>query len=195
MLQYHILQQLFPQRIRETKFLSSLYDHFSISLDILNSNDGLAGPPTHAYIRSCTDCRHRKVKCDRQQPCSQCIRVGLGTDCVNPPGPGRAAKRSQGALDSQLLDRLSRLETIIRRLDPKTSSPPPMAANDESSLAVENASSEASTSDNSSSINQQLGRLVIDDTRSYYINNILWASLGNEVCDMGFNWRCACLRS
>ncbi|KAF4985888.1 hypothetical protein FDECE_16250 [Fusarium decemcellulare] len=30
-------------------------------------------------------------------------------------------------------------------------------------------------------IDQQLGRLMIDDTRSYYVSNILWANLGNEI--------------
>jgi hypothetical protein len=31
------------------------------------------------------------------------------------------------------------------------------------------------------SIDQQLGRLMIDDSKSYYVSNILWANLGNEV--------------
>jgi hypothetical protein len=35
--------------------------------------------------------------------------------------------------------------------------------------------------DGSSQIEQQFGRLVIDNTRSCYVSNILWASLGDEV--------------
>lgn len=30
-------------------------------------------------------------------------------------------------------------------------------------------------------VDKQLGRLVIDDTRSYYVSNKLWANLTNEV--------------
>lgn len=33
-----------------------------------------------------------------------------------------------------------------------------------------------------SSLDQQTGRLVITDKRSVYVSNILWASLGDEVC-------------
>lgn len=146
-----------------------------------------------AHSRSCTFCRHRKVKCDRQQPCSNCVRASHGLDCTYPPGPGRAAKRSRQALDSQVVDRLSRLETMIRRLGTET----PLSSSltesiDERLPAAENASLIASSSSehSGSADHQQLGRLVIDETRSYYISNILWASLGNEVSDLKFELRC-----
>jgi hypothetical protein len=35
--------------------------------------------------------------------------------------------------------------------------------------------------DELSTVDKQLGRLVIDDTRSYYVSNKLWANLTNEV--------------
>ncbi|KAK9366136.1 hypothetical protein V1509DRAFT_308082 [Lipomyces kononenkoae] len=139
--------------------------------------------PSHVHPRSCTFCRHRKVKCDRQQPCANCVRACHGHGCVYPPGPGRAAKQSRKTLNSELVDRLSRLETIIRRRalpDPETSSTRSVEI-DKHSLDTENASSVTSSLDHSSSVDQQLGRLVIDETRSYYISNILWANLGSEI--------------
>lgn len=34
----------------------------------------------------------------------------------------------------------------------------------------------------SRSLDQQTGRLMINDSRSVYVSHILWASLGDEVC-------------
>lgn len=31
---------------------------------------------------SCTNCRRRKAKCDRQQPCQRCERLGKAQECV-----------------------------------------------------------------------------------------------------------------
>jgi hypothetical protein len=33
-----------------------------------------------------------------------------------------------------------------------------------------------------SSLDQQTGRLRINDNRSVYVSNVMWASLGDEVC-------------
>lgn len=41
--------------------------------------------------------------------------------------------------------------------------------------------------DESSTVDKQLGRLVIDDTRSYYVSNKLWANLTNEVSNTWAN--------
>ena len=39
-------------------------------------------------IVSCLSCRSRKLKCDREQPCQQCLRAGRATTCSYAPGPG-----------------------------------------------------------------------------------------------------------
>lgn len=134
-------------------------------------------------LRSCIFCRQRKVKCDRQQPCSNCLRFEL--DCSYPAGRGRAKRRPP------LVDRLQRLEDTIRKLASQVD-----AANttDGTSPATEvgshhglrrgHPSASASASNDSSpdaSIDQQLGRLMIDDSKSYYVSNIMWANLGNEI--------------
>ncbi|KAH7175244.1 hypothetical protein EDB81DRAFT_895687 [Dactylonectria macrodidyma] len=46
-----------------------------------------------ANQRSCTTCRRRKVKCNKERPCSNCIRNGV--DCIFPP-PGRARPTPRG---------------------------------------------------------------------------------------------------
>ncbi|KAI1692647.1 fungal zn(2)-Cys(6) binuclear cluster domain-containing protein [Ditylenchus destructor] len=60
-------------------------------------------PPIHFLYAAATYCRYRKVKCDRQQPCSNCLRVKL--NCSYPAGRGRAAKKSTRTLDTRLVDR------------------------------------------------------------------------------------------
>lgn len=69
-----------------------------------------------AKVLSCASCRQRKTKCDKVQPvCSQCSRFDL--ECVYPARkPTRRAPRPR---QSELLDRISRLETIVGQADPE----------------------------------------------------------------------------
>ncbi|OIW33158.1 hypothetical protein CONLIGDRAFT_651873 [Coniochaeta ligniaria NRRL 30616] len=118
----------------------------------------------------CNFCGHRKVKCDRQQPCSNCASATVA--CVYPAGPGRAPKKPRGGLDPELVERVSRLESIIRSLKAQAKSG---RLNEKPNV------SKSPTSSQGGSIDRELGRLVIDDTRSYYVSNILWANLTNEI--------------
>ncbi|KAF7122290.1 hypothetical protein CNMCM5793_000247 [Aspergillus hiratsukae] len=135
-----------------------------------------------SLVRSCTFCRSRKVKCDRKRPCANGVRTG--TECVYPSGPGRAPKRPRQGLDTRVLDRLSRPEGLLRRLETEVEKgrTPALTTSPEAAIP-----SIPSSGDGSSQVEQQFGRLVIDDTRSCYVSNILWASLGDEIealCDL-----------
>ena len=115
------------------------------------------------HRRSCLLCRSRKIKCDRQQPCAACVRAT--STCVYPGGTGRAPKRpQQSASNSAVLARLDRLEGIIRQLDSQQTEqqPQPQALDSQG--------------------DQRNGRLAVDNTSSVYVSNVLWASLGDEVC-------------
>lgn len=67
-------------------------------------------------VLSCSSCRQRKIKCDKVQPnCTQCTRFSI--DCVYPSRkPTRRAPRPR---QHELLDRISRLETIVGKADPE----------------------------------------------------------------------------
>ncbi|KAI0872114.1 fungal-specific transcription factor domain-containing protein [Hypoxylon argillaceum] len=141
---------------------------------VSNSN---STQPVH--IRSCVLCRQRKVKCDRRQPCSNCIRAGA--NCVHPPGAGRAAKRPRQAADTKVLDRLSQLETTIRRLqqqakgrdaDPHTAPEPVQAQESRDLVDDANQGTEATP---------ELGRLVVEESQSRYVSNIMWADLTESI--------------
>ncbi|KAG5754208.1 hypothetical protein H9Q70_003156 [Fusarium xylarioides] len=126
-------------------------------------------------LRSCTFCRQRKVKCNRQKPCSNCLRAN--NDCSYLAGRGRAAKKSPRTLDTRLVDRLQKLENIIKQLTSQvdaTANALPSVNDTDGEEILDGTAPDAS-------IDQQLGRLMIDDSKSYYVSNILWANLGNEI--------------
>lgn len=167
--------------------------------DSSQTSSAAAAPFPH--IRSCELCRQRKVKCDRRQPCSHCTRSGQ--DCVYPAGPGRAPKRSRRAENAQLMDKLSRLEHIIKRLASENKGDAETPGDHHSETDVDHTQStlqahrlddedkrQSSKSpsqtpgvsrENASSLDVQFGRLVINDSKSYYVGNVLWANLANEV--------------
>ncbi|RBA13526.1 hypothetical protein FPRO05_02319 [Fusarium proliferatum] len=143
-------------------------------------------PSNPLHPRSCTFCRQRKVKCDRQKPCSHCLRAN--NDCSYPAGRGRAAKKPARTLDTRLVDRLQKLENIIKQLnsevDATVNAVPSGSGTDGESVStpggMRNDPPGVDNSAPDASIDQQLGRLMIDDSKSYYVSNILWANLGNE---------------
>ncbi|CEJ93690.1 hypothetical protein VHEMI09263 [[Torrubiella] hemipterigena] len=72
-------------------------------------------------IWNCVACRRRKLKCDRQEPCSGCTKNGL--EC-HYPVTGRIPRRSRAPpswdsphqRQSELLHKLTRLESIVTEL-------------------------------------------------------------------------------
>ncbi|KAG9237384.1 fungal-specific transcription factor domain-containing protein [Amylocarpus encephaloides] len=77
-------------------------------------------PAPHALTaRSCLTCRRRKVKCDKNEPCSNCTKAGA--ECVF-PAPGRAPRRPRAGgkgsteREAELLKRLRRLEGVVGEL-------------------------------------------------------------------------------
>lgn len=48
-------------------------------------------------IRSCFPCRHRKVRCDGREPCSNCVKRGHSELCRVPTASGSEARAPQAA--------------------------------------------------------------------------------------------------
>lgn len=66
---------------------------------------------------SCIRCANRKVKCNRQRPCSACVKHSV--ECVfNPSPPSR--KRQRRVKDQVLTDRLRQYEVLLQEqgIDP-----------------------------------------------------------------------------
>lgn len=101
------------------------------------------------------------------------------------------------------MEKLSRLEHIIKHLASEDKSGDKAAvagqieedaghekgaakSEGEGKQALDRPSVQASetSGDIESSLDVQFGRLVINDSKSYYVGNVLWANLANEVLPM-----------
>ncbi|KAF2230658.1 hypothetical protein EV356DRAFT_519531 [Viridothelium virens] len=101
-----------------------------------------------AATPSCHLCRKRKVKCDRGYPCLSCQRAGA--ECIYSP-PSRLPRGRQGGRrrkDSELLQRIAKLETLVKDLEgdeptEKASSSKPQNTNHKSSARLSVSSSDS----------------------------------------------------
>ncbi|KAL2417642.1 Bikaverin cluster transcription factor bik5 [Exophiala dermatitidis] len=163
-----------------------------------STDDGSTGahPPSNPSVprlnpRSCVTCRRRKVRCNKQNPCANCVRAGI--ECVF-PGPGRAPRKSRKPPDSELLARLQRLEGVVRSLGAHVDENGLVSATLAGSSDLRARFGDGSqpgdspTSDRSDpgrqSVDKQLGRLVISDDRSRYLSNSFWTSMNAEIAEM-----------
>ena len=61
-------------------------------------------------LLSCAPCRNSKLKCDREQPCGQCLKKGRADACAYAPKPEK--KRPAKGMSA----RLKRLEGMVREM-------------------------------------------------------------------------------
>ncbi|KAI1815557.1 hypothetical protein GGS20DRAFT_327682 [Poronia punctata] len=61
---------------------------------------------------SCTSCRTRKLKCDKKDPCHNCLRTG--SECIFPAR--KRIQRPRKNKNTELLRRLNRLESIVGKV-------------------------------------------------------------------------------
>ena len=153
---------------------------------------------SHLNPRSCVTCRRRKVRCNKENPCSNWLEplpassllstdleysVRAGIDCIF-PGPGRAPRKSRKPPDAELLARLKKLEGVVTRLGAQVDENGVLhnGKKDELPQQFHSNSPDSQTGDSHKpSIDKHLGRLVINEDRSRYVSNQFWASMGDEV--------------
>ncbi|KAJ3569010.1 hypothetical protein NPX13_g6228 [Xylaria arbuscula] len=70
------------------------------------------GEPPKKPPLSCTSCRARKLKCNKQDPCSNCERSG--SECIFPAR--KRIQRPRKTKNAELLQRLKRLESIVGKV-------------------------------------------------------------------------------
>ncbi|KIX96500.1 uncharacterized protein Z520_07766 [Fonsecaea multimorphosa CBS 102226] len=154
-----------------------------------------AGPPP-AKAFSCIRCFERKVKCDKQSPCTNCVKSKVECIFRIPPAPRRRKKRTQEDL---LLARLKKCEELLKSkgvdIDSEIGSTGPAA----STTLGSPSSSHPITSPHQLSPDAETvlarqreifltyppelrksGQLIVDQGKSRFIENPLWASLSDE---------------
>jgi hypothetical protein len=78
-----------------------------------NATDQTPSSSSSRPTYSCVRCSDRKVKCDRQYPCSACVRHNVQCIFRAPPSPRRKPKRAK---DLNLKERLKRYEALLQNL-------------------------------------------------------------------------------
>ncbi|KAI0401937.1 fungal-specific transcription factor domain-containing protein [Xylaria palmicola] len=66
--------------------------------------------PKPTKILACVHCQYRKIKCDRQQPCSNCIKAKIACKPSVPAPPHKRRRPNQ-----DLLERLARCEQLLKQ--------------------------------------------------------------------------------
>lgn len=148
----------------------------AVVMEAISARHNHIGPRAR---RSCLRCRERKIKCNRELPCSNCVENSVTTSCSYPPGRGRAPKIPRKVINERLGDRLSRLEGLLRRVEDSKGSrtgsePDRVDALDHCEPATSPSSVAAADSP----------RLFTNERGSYYVSNGLWASLSSEVVEL-----------
>jgi hypothetical protein len=134
---------------------------------------------------SCLRCRKRKVRCNRTQPCSNCLRNKA--TCVFPEGiKKRRSRESQThtadahahLLNEEVLSRIEKLEQKLDCLSRDGSFP---SAVDCSLINANIPVSADSVPATTSSLTEDFGRLAVHKGRSRYVNSKFWQFLADEV--------------
>ncbi|KAJ9633442.1 hypothetical protein H2204_006992 [Knufia peltigerae] len=135
---------------------------------------------------SCIRCFERKVKCDKQSPCSNCSKSQVECIFRVPPAPRRRKKRLQ---EDVLLERLRKCELLLKakglNLDdgpgdlnsPSHSSPVDPASTGEPDFGGLKYNRPGLFPDLPAN---KGGQLLMDGSKSRFIENNLWASVSGE---------------
>ncbi|KAH7374187.1 fungal-specific transcription factor domain-containing protein [Cadophora sp. MPI-SDFR-AT-0126] len=134
---------------------------------------------------SCTNCRHSKLKCDRKQPCSQCVKRGRPSECILP----QQVTRRKPAVSMQ--NRLKHLESLVKNVMGGQS--PLSATQHETSTDYSPNSREPIISDSSgahttsegelttSPLPQSGGVLFRPDEKATYVGATHWAAILEDI--------------
>ena len=162
-------------------------------------------------LRSCVICRNRKVRCDKQSPCSNCSRANVACVFPSTDRPPRWARRlerltnnaaASNALSPQgtdpgvgrVMDRVRNLESLVKQLRGQLEQAH-AAASSAGSGSSEVNSPGSSTQDrdaelqghsspatSTNSVQKQFGRLVGQDaSHSRYVSSGFWSRVNDEV--------------
>jgi len=159
-------------------------------------------------MRSCVVCRSRKVRCDKQSPCSNCRRANIACIVPSTDRPPKWARRltnnaaarntrapqDANPRDDNIVDRLQSLEKLVKELSGQLEQAHAVASlvGDGSSDYISPRRStqdhdaehqrDKSPATNTSSVQKQFGRLVLQDTsRSRYVSSGFWSRVNDEV--------------
>jgi len=171
-----------------------VWARISMMADVTLDDQPSGGHKKSAKAYSCIRCFERKVKCDRESPCSNCAKSNA--ECVFrvPPAPRRRKKRTHEEI---LKARLEHYEHILRSkgIDVyqdgiRAEDLPPERSSDSTSQPSGHPTSGTASPEppqpgstgtlSTPSRRFDTAKLIVDKNRSRFVENNLWASLSEE---------------
>ncbi|EXA44233.1 hypothetical protein FOVG_05716 [Fusarium oxysporum f. sp. pisi HDV247] len=142
--------------------------------------------------RSCAVCHRRKVRCDKNLPCSQCVRSGF--ECSYPPA-GPPARRAKKTTINDVASRISQMEKTIEAFkaaqdvspQPTTSAGSVTSANSvptPASTATDAETRERARGSQSKERSSREGLLLNKGTSSHYVNEVLFSRVIEQEDDV-----------
>jgi hypothetical protein len=176
----------------------------------LPSSSTPSAPAPAPKLRSCLVCRSRKVRCDKQSPCSNCRRANIACVLPSTDRPPRWARRlnqhaaiagTSAPRDADLgvdnvMGRLRHLENLVKELSGQLEQARVAAAlgggGDDSgspgnqlpgnSTLNRQEENERGHQTNTSDVHKQFGRLVLQSaSSSRYVSSGFWSRVDDEV--------------
>ncbi|KAI1127209.1 fungal-specific transcription factor domain-containing protein [Nemania abortiva] len=147
---------------------------------------------------SCNLCRRRKLKCNREQPCSSCTQRGLGMSCTysgNAELSSRMEKDQAPKKPGSLQDRIQHLEDLVVELMHKTSAAITPISESHTTTAstpsrpmvprnLQSTSIESEDTPDTESIVSDIGTIDSSDTGEYYVNSSHWAAILDGISEI-----------
>lgn len=129
----------------------------------------------------CNICRKRKVRRNKETPCSNCQRLGFECSYDDPSrGLKRAVSGGGSTHDTaELSGRMVRLESLVRNMTRQPGLPRPDQSEENT---LPNASRPAGSTSDFSKADIDAGKLVLTSASSRHVVSNFWANLFDEVC-------------
>ncbi|KAJ4864013.1 fungal specific transcription factor domain-containing protein [Trichoderma breve] len=160
------------------------------------SSNASPGAHKHPRILACVLCQHRKIKCDRNSPCSNCIKANV-TCTPSTPAPARKRRRP----NQDLQERLARCEELLKQYAsgsvpipgpaPAPSAPPaqrplpPLPATPSNSNLPTSEAVVATPASVDSTQSRNPGSLMVkEDGNVRFMDSYIWASVYDELQKM-----------
>ncbi|PSN68538.1 hypothetical protein BS50DRAFT_608997 [Corynespora cassiicola Philippines] len=133
-------------------------------------------------ILSCSLCRRRKLKCDRQQPCKTCQDRGLSLSCTYAQYPSKSAARDAKA-PANVHERIDQLEKLVSTLLGSKNQPPEdchtVAARAEPSV-----SDHTNDEEESPAVPNTPARVKLANDATSYTSSGHWSSILDGIAEL-----------
>ncbi|OAR01078.1 hypothetical protein LLEC1_05064 [Akanthomyces lecanii] len=143
-------------------------------------------PPPNSHrsprVLACVLCQHRKIKCDRNTPCSNCVKAGV-TCTPSTPAPARKRRRP----NQDLQERLARCEELLKQYatggsPPSTSpNPSPSAPSTAATTKKDALDTPSSFGTESQSTIQPRYKIIQEDGVSRFMDSRIWGTVVEEL--------------